>query len=915
MSRTSPSPAPEVLAEFPLTTTQTRCWVLEKTKPGNVALNVAVRWEVRGPVQASSLETAFRTVIARHEILRTRFTETDTGPVQQVVAEVPFKLDLVDLRAMPEAQQAARVDDIAHEIADRPFDLGQPGLIRATLIRLSPERAMLVYVVHQACFDGASIRVLGHEIGTIAQAVEEGRAPDLPDLPLQYGDYALWQADYLGSGALDEDALWWDETLAGAPYFEVEPDKPRPPVRSTACAQILRALPADFDAKLTGAARTAGLSPFAYGCAVFSAVLARATGAGEVLFGTQIAGRLDSALDPLIGVFINNLVLRFPTGTDTPLAAHLGRAKQVVEGALMHQAMPFNQLVERLNPPRDPGRTPLISVNFNLQHVFMQSRAYGGFELVSSPSHAPGAVYDLDFAVMGRPGGWQIMAEYVPDMFAPETIEALIDLLADAFAASFDAPDTPIGALPLPEALAQRQARAQDDTHRVADALAAHPMVAEAATVRDTAGLHGFVTPGATGLMPLDELPATLMAHARGAGLAPPLTGITVLGGFPRTATGAINRALLRPPARRDTAAADAEPDAALMADLTRWWAEVLSLDTVPPGADFFDLGGHSVLVLRLLTRIRAGLGVDLDITAVYEAPTPERLARRIAAVRASVPGPRETADWRIMRLKRDGTRHPLVAINNAATAQALTALPGADRPVTCIRAVEAGKGLTLTDERFEDVARHYAEILRAAQPEGPYLLYGNCVHGNLALETARLLHADGATITGVVMKDVWEPGFVARLAADPALARREKLHALANRLGMLRRGEISLTAFLGYYRAARKLGLVTLAARLTGAATDQVTDLEADQERFIRHLSALRDAYRPAPVPFPVLHVVTPITPSGGGFPDSIGWEDIVPADTLTTRRTGRITIERTRREGVATLEAAIAAFADGSA
>lgn len=890
--------APGIVAEFPLSATQTRCWFLDRMQPGNPSLNVAVRWELRGQVQTASIERAFQTVVDRHEILRTRFVEKDGAPMQQVVAGVPFKLDTVDIRAVPEAQQMARVDDIAHEVAERPFDLGQPGLIRATLIRLAADRAILTFVVHQSCFDGASIRVLGYEIGTAAQAFEEGRSPDLPDLPLQYGDFALWQQEYFASGVLEEEGAYWEDRLKDAPYFEVEPDRPRPPVKGTAVAQVNLDLPADFGDRLAAAAQAAGVSPFTYGCALFSASLARATGRDDVLFGTQIAGRLDSDLDPMIGVFINNLVLRFAAPEGRALSEHLAEAKQVVEGALTHQSMPFNAIVERLNPRRDPSRTPLISINFNLQQVFMETRTYGSFELRSSPSHAPGAIYDLDLAVMGRPSGWQMNLEYALALFERETAEAILDLVRGAFETAFADPSRPLSAIPVPPLLSER---GQDDRRRISaaeHALAAHPMVREAAVIRTAEALYGFVIPQATGALPLEDLPQKIMGEVTGEAVAD-LSGVSVVADFPRSSTGTINRSALTAPRGADRAkAATARPD--ILAAIQGDFAEVLGVEGITPASHFFDLGGHSVLVLRLLTKLRDRWGVGLDVTQVYEHSTPADLARLVTARLDCQAEAAPSEDWRIMRLRREGQGLPLIAVNNAATALALGTAGSAPRVTSCVRVFDAGRGLALDDRPFEAIAAEYAGVIRKAQPEGPYLLYGNCVHGNLALEAARVLQRDGAEIAGVVMKDVWEPGYTSALPQDPKLNRQEKIHALRTRLRAVRAGEMSVSALLGMYSITRKLGILQLGTKLGLIARVKRSDLEADQERFISHVSRKRDAYRPAPVDFPVLHVVTGITPSGGGFSPSIGWEAVVAADKLTTVRLPKVLVLRDKRVGV---------------
>ena len=898
-----------VIAEFPLSTTQMRCWFLDQLEPGNPSLNVAVRWELRGKLQTQSLERAFQTVIDRHEILRTRFVERDGAPVQQVLGAVTFKLDRIDLSAIDPADQGQRIEEIAHENAKRRFDLSQGGLIRATHVRLASDRAMILFVVHQSCFDGFSIKVLGREIGIAAQAYEAGQVPDLPELPLQYGDFTLWQAEYLASGVLEEESAYWLTNLANAPYFEIAPDKPRQAVKSTNAAAVTIDCPANFGPDLERISQRLGVSPFTFGAAIFAGCLGRINGCADVLFGTQIAGRLDSELDPLIGVFINNLVLRFKAEAQCSIADHVLQAKSVIEGALSHQAMPFNTLVERLNPPRDPSRTPMISVNFNLQSVFMESKTYGDFSLSSSQSHAPGAIYDLDLAVMSRPAGWQMNLEYASDLFDAATAQSIVDMMAGAFALAFADEAAALGQIALPPDLETRGQADRQTCAALEHALLGHKMVAEAIVLNDGDVFYGFVVPGDTGTLPLEGLSQKILDAVSGPVLPAQLLGLSLLGSLPRTAQGDVNKAVLKVPAQVSTPHKTGTIDPDVMAQLKQDWVEILNLSSIPADASFFDLGGHSVLVLRQLARIRKRWSVALDVTAIYENASLTELARLVSG-RIATPSEAPAKDWRFMTLSKTGEGQPLIAINNAATGLALATAGSHRREVHCARIVEADKSFDLEDQSFEQIAAAYADVIRAGQPQGPYLLYGNCVHGNLALETARHLHASGAEIAAVVMKDVWEPGYTEALLADPKTRRREKRHMLRMRLRELRNGEMSLGTFLRYYSLARRSGLLALGTKLGLFERRHNSDLSLHQERFISQISAKRDIYRPKPVRFPVLHVVTDTTPQGAGFQPSIGWEDVVEGEFLRTVKLKKVLIEQDRRIGIDVMAREIEVF-----
>ncbi|WFU12474.1 condensation domain-containing protein (plasmid) [Rhizobium sp. CB3090] len=441
----------EIIGEFPCTQTQLRCWILDQLLPGNPALNVAVRWEIRGAFKAATIEQAFRKVIQRHEILRTRFIERGGSPYQQAVDRIDFKMSVIDLRSMAADQRQARIMSIGEETAQAPFDLSKPGLFRVSLLMAENDRGVLLITAHQSCFDGWSIRVLGREVGEIAAAIDAGRPPVLPELPLQYGDYALWQQEYLQSYGFETEKTFWKEKLTGAPYFEVTPDHPRGRVKTNHGNILSVAQPLAFSERMDAAARAHRVSQYSYGAAIISAMLHRLTNAQTVMFGSQVAGREHSDLEDLIGVFINNLVLRCDFSSDISFAQHIHSVSETVEGALNHQRMPFNKLVELINPVRDPSRNPLISVNFNLQKAFLEDHRYGGFELISSPSQSPGVIYDLSFIMIGRPSGWRMSIEYNADLFDARTIESLLQLWQKAYEIALDHPEALLSSLTVPE--------------------------------------------------------------------------------------------------------------------------------------------------------------------------------------------------------------------------------------------------------------------------------------------------------------------------------------------------------------------------------------------------------------------------------------------------------------------------------
>ncbi len=436
-----------VIDTLPCSVTQSRFWFLEKMEPGNAALNVALRWDIRGRFRAETIEQAFRTVIARHEVLRTRFIEIDGEPHQQILADAPFKLSVIDLTRLP---TSTRMEEArAHSVreAQAPFDVSQAPLIRATLLQLEDDHAHLLIAIHHIAFDGWSIRVLGREIGEIAAALDAGRAPNLPDLPLQYGDFSLWQREFMQSQSFSDDTDYWLKRLSDAPYFEIVTDRPRASRQTFNGAIVSEMVPHDVSDKLTEFARTEGVSLFSVGVATITAALHRFTGETDIVIGTQVANRDDTDLENLIGVFINNIVLRLDAQGDPRFDDLLKRCADTIGDGLARAQAPFDGLVRQLRQAPDLSRTPLYSVNFIFQRAFMENARYGEFELAGIPSESPGTLLDFNVMLVQRPDGWRASLEFNTDLYDRRTAERMLELWQQTMRAAANAPLSPISKL------------------------------------------------------------------------------------------------------------------------------------------------------------------------------------------------------------------------------------------------------------------------------------------------------------------------------------------------------------------------------------------------------------------------------------------------------------------------------------
>jgi nonribosomal peptide synthetase DhbF len=428
---------------FPCSASQERLWILDQLDPGNPALNVSLRWRLTGEVDPSRLERAFLSVIDRHEILRTSFLETAGQPMQHVWPVAGFRLGVIDLRALPEADRPSRIIDLGTADAVVRFRIDTVPLVRATLLRVAPAESVLLVTAHHMVFDGWSIGVLAGDLGRAYQALGESRPRQPPELEVQYGDYARWQRAWLESEALDADRDYWLRQLRDLPYFEVPPDHARPDTQTHNGAILSLLLPRGMTDRIDTFGRRHDATFFMIVVTALVGLLHRINGKTDISIGTEVAGRDEVELESLIGPFINTLVLRLDASGDPSLSQLLNRVRTTIRDAIEHRNMPFEQLIRLLNPRRDPSRGPLFSVNIIVQRAFAQSQTHGDLHISGLPSHTPGALFDLSFVMVEREEGWRASCEYNTDLFDETTIWSILRRWQAAIAGlatNFDVP-------------------------------------------------------------------------------------------------------------------------------------------------------------------------------------------------------------------------------------------------------------------------------------------------------------------------------------------------------------------------------------------------------------------------------------------------------------------------------------------
>jgi Condensation domain len=435
---------------------QQRLWFLDQLSPGTAFYNVAAAVPLSYAVVPWALERAVNGVIARHEVLRTTFEDRDGRPVQVIAPSLEISLAVHDLRGVAERERAQRAAALASEEAAGPFDLQHGPLLRVGLIALGETEFTFLLTLHHIVSDGWSMGILFAELSELYTAAVADRPPRLEPLPIQYADFAVWQRRWLAGAELERQLAYWREQLAELPVLALPTDRPRPAVQSFRGAVLPVALPAALTARLNLLAQEHDCTLFMLLLAAFQALLARYTGQDDIVVGTYHAGRTRVETEPLIGFFINTLVLRTDLSGDPSFRELLTRTREVALGAYAHQDMSFPKLVEELQPERDLSRNPLFQV---VLHLYNAPGA-GSTANTSAPDYGPkpaGAVFDLILTLVESADGLRGWLEYNTDLFDSDTVRRMVAHYHMLLQGAADDPDRRLHELPLLTAVERRR--------------------------------------------------------------------------------------------------------------------------------------------------------------------------------------------------------------------------------------------------------------------------------------------------------------------------------------------------------------------------------------------------------------------------------------------------------------------------
>ncbi|NLG50391.1 MAG: non-ribosomal peptide synthetase, partial [Chloroflexi bacterium] len=427
MALEEPGLPEEEVYVFPASYAQQRLWFLDQFEPGSPFYNIPAAVRLSGRLDVAALERTFAEIVRRHETLRTTFDTVEGQPVQVIALEAPFSMPLTDLSHLPAEEREAEALRLAAEEARRPFDLTRGPLLRVQLLRLAEQEHIVLLTMHHIISDGWSIGVLVRELGAIYPMFAVGRPSPLPELPIQYADYAAWQQEWLTGDILKEQLDYWRQQLGGAlPVLELPTDRPRPPVSSSRGDTLSVMFPRELAEGLKTLSQRAGVTLFMTLLAGFQTLLYRYSGQSDICVGTPIANRNRAEIEGLIGFFVNTLVLRADLSGNPTFWEVLRRVREVAIGAYAHQDLPFETLVEELQPQRDMSHTPLFQVMFILQNAAGGSQELPGLTLSQIETHSGTSTFDLTLSMSESREGLHASLEYSTDLFDAATVVRML---------------------------------------------------------------------------------------------------------------------------------------------------------------------------------------------------------------------------------------------------------------------------------------------------------------------------------------------------------------------------------------------------------------------------------------------------------------------------------------------------------
>ncbi|HEU5367284.1 MAG TPA: amino acid adenylation domain-containing protein, partial [Ktedonobacterales bacterium] len=434
----------------PLSFAQESLWLVHQIAPQSAAYNLPHALRLTGPLNVAALEQSLQELVNRHETLRSTFPAIEGRPSQVIAPSVSVKLAVEDFRHLPEAEREQRARERINAERAKPFDLAQGPLLRINLLRLAEREHILLLLLHHIISDGWSDEVILRDLTSLYSAFSAGQPSPAPELPIQYADYAIWQRERLQNEQMQRLLTYWKQQLAGAPaVLDLPTDHPRPSIQTFKGAERFFELPAALTERLQALSQQEHASHFMTLLAAFQALLARYTGREDIIVGSPIANRNRPETEGLIGFLVNMLVLRANFSGNPSFRALLRQVRKTALEAYEHQELPFEKLVEALQPERSLSYSPLFQVFFALENAIPPASEAGGLTWQMLAVDNFTSQFDLHLVIREAPKHLSGFFTYNTDLFEAGTIECMVGHWLTLLEEMVTHPDQPIATLPL----------------------------------------------------------------------------------------------------------------------------------------------------------------------------------------------------------------------------------------------------------------------------------------------------------------------------------------------------------------------------------------------------------------------------------------------------------------------------------
>jgi thioesterase domain-containing protein/acyl carrier protein len=704
---------------YPASLAQQRLWFLNELQAPTSAYNVNIGLWFYGALDLEALHVSIQQIVNRHETLRTTFALQKGELVQLVREEEYVALPLTDFSALEEPYPPA-YEFAKREVAE-PFALGKGPLFRTKILRIGPEEHVLLCTMHHTVTDAWSMQLFTKELAALYEAITNQRQPIVPELAIQYGDFAEWQRQLLDTDLVGKQLAYWKSTLDAVPaLLRLPTDYPRPAEQTLQGLSHAFPVPNELMSDVLSLAARKQITTFMLLLASFKVLLYRYSGQPDVCVGVPVAGRTRLETEPLIGFFVDTLVFRDKLSGNPRFSDLLAQVRETTLGALANTDVPFEKLVEVLRPGRTLSYNPIFQVMFSVIKSAIRSHAFGNVVAYPYVVDACTSILDLSATfIEDSDGKWWLQIDFDTGLFKMSRIERLFEDYMDL----------------LRQITARPQVRIDDltilHTTELGSSIAHRPN--EILTV-----------PTPMVQVELSEVEVTPTGHER----------------VRQSGVNGKRSALMSTEFGVGKSYEKLMPRDEIEHGLAEIWKEILGENHIGVRDSFFDRGGHSLLAARLFMRIQETFGASLPVATLFHEPTIEHLAKQL---RHRHPVPNSCLE----PLNSGGTRPPLFMGGSNPRYMEISRRLGADQPAYKMDLYAlAERRVTAGLEPYTSLEEYAAEFLReirSIQPTGPYFLSGGCDGGILSLEIAHQIQASGEQVGSLVLWETPRTGFFER--------------------------------------------------------------------------------------------------------------------------------------------------------